>query len=873
MTPEPELDALIQAWLDGDLDPRGEARLLELLAADPRAMERLDDYAFLHQHLPPAPPPPDLDRRVVAEIETRQGERVRDAVLPRLRVRARRRAPWLVAGTLAASFALAVVALLSHQPPAAPPTDTAAAPEPAAAAPAPERGALEFPERPPAPPPPPQDHTNPPTGNLPEAAPTPERKPAPPAVPRLDLEPARVPAAEAPPAPAKAAPAVAELEGVKGEVYVLTALGRERARSGQTLHRGETLVTAGRGSSATLRLNEGGAHLDLGPDTLLLARPVVDLEKGTITLRADTPVTVTTRQAKTVLSGKKVLVTAEPEATRVRVDEGRLQFTRSADGQSVDLRSGFAAVAAEEIFLGPVLVRGQDVRGARARLLAGIQDVQLQQVKEASGQLAALNRPEAVDALLAGLELCAKVNQALFDEQKRAFDEMRSLQPNPNAPVPKEQRPRMDELSVKYYDLTARLVTLADLRAAIQESFGAVTAEILAKELAESLAGKGDPNSRAFVAEALGRIKRPEAQAALVARLKTEREPLVRVAILDALAARAEGSREVVDAAWSHLADPFPQVGIAAARALRATRTPDAIPPLIKALKDVTDPRLREEINGALVALTTVDKHSSYDAWTAWWTANEEGVRARTYKPPKGELAGDGQVIGGTTFYGLPIKSDKIVFVIDYSNSMHKPAKWVPPSKDVATIGGPRDLAATIRLADNPTKVDVARFELKKALATLPDGIKFNIVFFNHTVWPFSPRRMETLNPETRRRAFDFIDATGLILGTDIFEAMKAAFGYAGVTGGGLTLTKSDVDTIIFLSDGLPWLRPEVRDKGVMDPDRILQQIRDWNKRPKVVIHTVQISADQGDGKKGDGRGQRFMRSIAEDNGGTYVGR
>ncbi|MGH7342611.1 MAG: hypothetical protein ACREKH_19165, partial [Candidatus Rokuibacteriota bacterium] len=322
------------------------------------------------------------------------------------------------------------------------------------------------------------------------------------------------------------------------------------------------------------------------------------------------------------------------------------------------------------------------------------------------------------------------------------------------------------------------------------------------------------------------------------------------------------------------LGDAFPQVAVAAARALRATRAPDAIPPLIKALKDAADPRVKEELNAALVGLTSVDKHSNYDAWTAWWTTNEEGVRARTYTAPKGELAGEGQVIGGTTFYGLPIKSDKIVFVIDYSNSMHKPAKWVPPSKDVATVGGPKDPAATIRLVDNPTKLDVARFELKKALAALPDGIKFNVVFFNHTVWPFSPRRMETLNAETRKRAFDFIDLTGLILGTDVFEGMKAAFGYAGVTGGGLTLTKSDVDTIIFLSDGLPWLRPEVRDKGVMDPDRILQQIRDWNKRPKVVIHSIQISAaNEGGGKRGDTKGQKFMKQIADENGGTYVSR
>ncbi|HYE99587.1 MAG TPA: hypothetical protein VEJ18_11785, partial [Planctomycetota bacterium] len=140
-------------------------------------------------------------------------------------------------------------------------------------------------------------------------------------------------------------------------------------------------------------------------------------------------------------------------------------------------------------------------------------------------------------------------------------------------------------------------------------------------------------------------------------------------------------------------------------------------------------------------------------------------------------------------------------------------------------------------------------------------------------VWTFSPRRMETLGPDTRRKAFEFIDGTGLILGTDIFEAMKAGFGYAGVTGAGMTMSKSDVDTIIFLSDGLPYLRPEVREKGVADPDKILEQIREWNKRAKVILHTIQISADAGGGKKGDAKGVKFMKQLAEENGGTHVQR
>jgi hypothetical protein len=223
---------------------------------------------------------------------------------------------------------------------------------------------------------------------------------------------------------------------------------------------------------------------------------------------------------------------------------------------------------------------------------------------------------------------------------------------------------------------------------------------------------------------------------------------------------------------------------------------------------------------------------------------------------------------------------------------MHNQARWVPPPGDIKTAGDERfDPTKKFKLPDNPTKIDVARHELKRALAQLKDGVKFNIVFFNNTVWPFSPRRMETLDRLTRERAFEFIDESGLILGTDVYEAMKAAFTYAGVMGTGMTMAESDVDTIILVSDGLPWLREEVRNDGVMDPDAIIKAVREWNKRHKIVIHTVGIHADKNkaagnpdpgadpDKKKGPnkqgkgGKGAKFLRQLAEENGGTYVSR
>ena len=87
-------------------------------------------------------------------------------------------------------------------------------------------------------------------------------------------------------------------------------------------------------------------------------------------------------------------------------------------------------------------------------------------------------------------------------------------------------------------------------------------------------------------------------------------------------------------------------------------------------------------------------------------------------------------------------------------------------------------------------------------------------------------------------------------------------------------MSVSDVDTIILVSDGLPWLRTEMREKGVMDPDKIIEAVKGWNKRHKIVIHTVGIHrAKEGGGGGGGGRGTKFLQRLAEENGGKYVGK
>ena len=66
---------------------------------------------------------------------------------------------------------------------------------------------------------------------------------------------------------------------------------------------------------------------------------------------------------------------------------------------------------------------------------------------------------------------------------------------------------------------------------------------------------------------------------------------------------------------------------------------------------------------------------------------------------------------------------------------------------------------------------------------------------------------------------------------------------------------KSEVDTIYFLSDGIPSVG------ALVDTDDILKAIREWNRFRRVTIHTLAIGEFQKD----------FMGKLASQNGGKFA--
>jgi Ca-activated chloride channel family protein len=244
------------------------------------------------------------------------------------------------------------------------------------------------------------------------------------------------------------------------------------------------------------------------------------------------------------------------------------------------------------------------------------------------------------------------------------------------------------------------------------------------------------------------------------------------------------------------------------------------------------DGRLRADIAGALSAITGVDLGFEPEPWREWWEAHREGFRPPA--PGAGAPAGGPGGAGGETvsFYGIRIVSKAVVFVIDVSNSMNQEA------------------------AAGRTKVQVAKYELRNAILGLPEGARFNIVFYHHEVFVWRPAMVEAKGA-AKREAVEFVENMVADGNTNIYDALERAFRFAGM-GARDKRYEVGADTIFLLSDGRP------NRGGVVDPAGILAEVRRWNELKRVTIHSVGVGNDHD---------ASLMRGLADSSGGTYVSR
>ena len=296
-----------------------------------------------------------------------------------------------------------------------------------------------------------------------------------------------------------------------------------------------------------------------------------------------------------------------------------------------------------------------------------------------------------------------------------------------------------------------------------------------------------------------------EAAPLLLEAARREKEPAV-------LAAALHGARTDFATAW--LEHPHWQVRLAALGALRDE--PVAAQRLVDAVAS-PDARFRTEAVAALTRLTGIELPPEPRIWSEWWNANAADFRAGRFrrgvwKPPAGP--------GRTTFYGVPVRSTRVAFVIDKSGSMRENGRF-----------------------------DAAKQELRELVGRLPDGALVNAVFFagRPNAWVKGTR---PLDAQARKDLENWVEQQEFAAYTDLYRALDAALALVGSPETG-RFREDGPDTIVVLTDG------QATAGRLQDDDLIARVVARRARYLRPIIHSVTVGAEA-----------KALRRLAEMTGG-----
>ncbi|MCX6380062.1 MAG: VWA domain-containing protein [Armatimonadetes bacterium] len=140
-------------------------------------------------------------------------------------------------------------------------------------------------------------------------------------------------------------------------------------------------------------------------------------------------------------------------------------------------------------------------------------------------------------------------------------------------------------------------------------------------------------------------------------------------------------------------------------------------------------------------------------------------------------------------------------------------------------------------------KIGKAKEALKQALSELKPVDSFNIIHFNHSVYPFM-NVLLSATPENIAQANEFVDAIRIRPDTNMSGGLEAAFALKGVT------------HIFLLSDGEPHT-------GIEDPDKLRAMVKELNTTR---IHLITLALGLGE----QFRGMALLKALAEENSGQF---
>lgn len=335
----------------------------------------------------------------------------------------------------------------------------------------------------------------------------------------------------------------------------------------------------------------------------------------------------------------------------------------------------------------------------------------------------------------------------------------------------------------------------------------------------------------------------------VVKRAMADSEPSVRLAALGAMTVRKDPS--FAEHAVKSLTDPDWPLRQAATRALAALGDLKAVGPLVSAMSG-EDGRLLEDYADALQKLTGATLGPNPEAWKRWYDEHKAEIGGRPAPNPVPKL-GKNPLAPPVDYYGIQTRSLKLLFLIDCSGSMNE------------TIG---QAGVTTGEQFTGKKIDIAKRMLKAAIMQLHPSTEFNVIVFNTDARQLA-EKMVVATPEEKHRMNERVDELVGRGGTYTYGGLKLAF---GVSDGSVTPTKPPIDTIFLLSDGAP--TEATFEDGVpalpMDPQKILDAVRQWNPFRAVVIHTIAIDPRIESPTVG-AKFIRLMKDLAAENRGTYT--
>lgn len=513
------------------------------------------------------------------------------------------------------------------------------------------------------------------------------------------------------------------------------------------------------------------------------------------------------------------------------------------------------------VLVGSGLAQGNDgdVKKYSATLIDAINKIDYTNAKDAAEKIGAANSVFAVQSLFEAVQQSEGMIKSLRAAQNGYNAEIQRhqtwrIKKTPQGdfvdPADTETYMKWREAMTKSQENETKIVNSSSIEDAIINAIGKCRDEKAAGAAIQRLNG-GTAELRAAAARAAGINGSGAAVDALWAACDKEKEANVLIVIIEGLIKGGTKGPDYDKRMSVHLKSDMHPVRDAAVRWFNQNCSLEGVGYLVEALEKAQG-KFKYDLLAAIRKTTGINKGDDYSAWKGWWEANKDEFTKGTYKPKGGEL--EGQEGGTGAFFGIPIKSKNVIFILDRSGSMVAPVK-VPKIVDTGGNSAPGNL----KLPDKPRRVDLARYELKKALYKMEEGTKFNILFYNHGFVEWAGG-MKKLDKGTRASAASFIDSVDPEGQTNPYDPLEKAFTYAADLNE--RVKKEGVDTIFLLTDGLP------NAGQISEPAKIIDKIKIMNRTRKVTINCILVM-DSGDGEYSEGAA--FMKGLAEATGGEFV--